>query len=432
MQEQHPYNITSEQGWQQMLPVLDKAMPVARRSRRVILFWWTAAAVATFGLVAIMSLLTYSPGNYQDTLSTRESVTPSTTETDSKTTSRESTHEPGLVTTEANIQEKSTPKEHKQGNKQIQIVTKNTSDAYASSSEGSHAQQADDNIHYAIGFPGVTEEINDLTELHQSGIADKTVDPLYVLPIESINRDIATVDIPLSQPVIILQQDQNQRELSAYVDAGSVMGIENGLGVHGGLGLEWALTSNLSVNAGIGYQTFNPDVAGLGSLGSGLFEDQNENLRLEDQEFGYYFPAEVVQNASGSVLKGLVDAINQWQFTTGLKYDLSDKFFIEGGMTIGFASKGKSVYPIVTAGYDPLVGDLFSAGKSLDQYDIIRRTTKSVYGGIGYKPGKHFELYAQWTHGLDSYLMPSIGTITSGSQNQEYARGINIGARYIL
>jgi hypothetical protein len=227
-------------------------------------------------------------------------------------------------------------------------------------------------------------------------------------------------------------KSKGQKAITGFIDAGTVIGIENGLGIHGGLGLELSLTPELSLNAGIGYQTFNPDGAGLGFLGSTFFQDQNEYLRLESQEFGYYFPVEVVQNASGSVLKGLVDAVNQWQFSTGLKYDLSDKFFIEGGMTIGFASKGKSVYPIVSAGYDPLVGDFVNSGKSLDQYDIIRRTTKSVYGGLGYRPGKHFELYAQWTQGLDSYLTPSVGAISAGSQNHEYIRGINVGAKYFL
>ena len=51
MQEQHPYKMTPEQGWARMEPILDQAMPVPQRSRRFILFWWTAAAVIALGLI---------------------------------------------------------------------------------------------------------------------------------------------------------------------------------------------------------------------------------------------------------------------------------------------------------------------------------------------------------------------------------------------
>ena len=57
MQEQPPYKITPDQAWAKMLPVLDKAMPVEKRSRRVIAFWWSAAAVV---FIAVMSIINMS------------------------------------------------------------------------------------------------------------------------------------------------------------------------------------------------------------------------------------------------------------------------------------------------------------------------------------------------------------------------------------
>src|SRR4030095_9791785 len=51
MRERPPYNITPEQGWAQMQPILDKAMPVDPRSRKLILLWWLA------GIVILASLL---------------------------------------------------------------------------------------------------------------------------------------------------------------------------------------------------------------------------------------------------------------------------------------------------------------------------------------------------------------------------------------
>ena len=54
--QNHPiYKTTPEQGWAQMVPVLDKAMPVARRSRRILAYWWTAAAVILAVVITRMS-----------------------------------------------------------------------------------------------------------------------------------------------------------------------------------------------------------------------------------------------------------------------------------------------------------------------------------------------------------------------------------------
>src|SRR5687768_13822243 len=65
MQEQRPYKMTPEQGWSQMTVVLDEAMPVARRSRRTLIYWWAAAAVTSFAIIALIALLDINttPGN---------------------------------------------------------------------------------------------------------------------------------------------------------------------------------------------------------------------------------------------------------------------------------------------------------------------------------------------------------------------------------
>jgi hypothetical protein len=60
MQEQVPSNITPEQGWSQMKSILDREMPVQRKSRRMITWWRSLMAV---GLLTALSLTAYNTFN---------------------------------------------------------------------------------------------------------------------------------------------------------------------------------------------------------------------------------------------------------------------------------------------------------------------------------------------------------------------------------
>src|SRR5688500_15337595 len=63
MQEQHPYRMTPEQGWSNMTYILDKAMPVDRRSRRPIFLWMAAAAISTAAIIALFVLMNPDASN---------------------------------------------------------------------------------------------------------------------------------------------------------------------------------------------------------------------------------------------------------------------------------------------------------------------------------------------------------------------------------
>src|SRR6188472_3873427 len=66
MQEQTPYNTSPEQGWSQMKVLLDREMPVQKRSRRTIFFWWSFTSLMLIGLSGTVA---YQKGWMQNAIS---------------------------------------------------------------------------------------------------------------------------------------------------------------------------------------------------------------------------------------------------------------------------------------------------------------------------------------------------------------------------
>src|SRR6187549_3008471 len=53
MKDQAHYNITPDQGWSKLRPILDDAMPVNRPPRRFAFLWWSTSAVLMSGVVGL-------------------------------------------------------------------------------------------------------------------------------------------------------------------------------------------------------------------------------------------------------------------------------------------------------------------------------------------------------------------------------------------
>jgi hypothetical protein len=146
------------------------------------------------------------------------------------------------------------------------------------------------------------------------------------------------------------------------------------------------------------------------------------------------WPRLVNNQVAYNTITPLVDKITQWQINAGLKWKFSRRFFAEGGLTVGLFTKGFSIYPI--AQQDPLSSapDL-KFQNELNDFDVIRSTTTSLYAGMGYRLGQHFDVFANWNHGLDPYLLNEAGPpnadLDSGKRT-DFIRGLSLGVRYTL
>ena len=138
--------------------------------------------------------------------------------------------------------------------------------------------------------------------------------------------------------------------------------------------------------------------------------------------------------AGYNAINPLVENLHQWQVSGGVKWKMTPRFYMDAGVIIGFGTTAYSEYPIVSG--DPLTTNAsIKIGNTLNSYDVIRSTMTSLYGGIGYNVCKNFDVFAQWTHGLDSYILSDPGSqsadLDSGSRT-DYIRGLNIGLKYTL
>ncbi|HSF89355.1 MAG TPA: hypothetical protein VLA46_08055, partial [Saprospiraceae bacterium] len=115
-------------------------------------------------------------------------------------------------------------------------------------------------------------------------------------------------------------------------------------------------------------------------------------------------------------------------------WKFSRRFFAEGGVTVGLFTKGFSIYPIAQQDFLGSTPGL-KFQNELNEFDVIRSTTTSVYAGMGYRLGQHFDVFANWNHGLDPYLLNESGTsnadLDSGKRT-DYIRGLSLGVRYTL
>ena len=194
----------------------------------------------------------------------------------------------------------------------------------------------------------------------------------------------------------------------------------------------YSLSSKLSLTGNIGFRTYSPKVFPLGSSNQDGFEPSA--IVVMDPPYSgiktYVLGENVNSAADVNAINSLIRTIHQWQVSAGLKYAITRRFFAEGGLSIGFATTAISEYPIVTVNTNASSTD-GKIANSFDSYNVIRSEMTSLYGGIGYKIGAHLDVSAQWSQGLNHYLVNENKSLTSLPQKRiDYIRGLNLGIRY--
>jgi hypothetical protein len=457
MQEQHHYKTTPEQGWSGMLQVLDQAMPVATRQRRFIVFWWAAAAVSTAAIVALFVLLN---NNAVQLPAMTKSDVKSNTPAFEKNVPENAASVPAENTNEPVAEKNHDNQIASSGNlKTTATATESarslTNKSINSESPSSHSSKLVDYIEGEIPSYESTLIVETVAGGNENPSVDdhsNTTSPeLIVDPRSSIDQfrmNEVLASLPLSElaaleyeeeifddiePARIARFNSKKNLITPHISAGIIDGFENGIGVHGEVGVNINVLPRLSLTSNVGYNIYSPDATLIGcACYEEDFADTDGLLRndLAYQGIGEYLPAETVFNSSGGSLNSFVSTIRQWQFTAGLKYDLSRRFFAEGGVGLGFGTTAHSAYPIITIDNSaPVSGDLLKISHSFGS--VIKSNSTSAYAGIGYRLSSKAELYATATHSFDPYFLDnqSYGGVAA-SDRKDYIRGMNIGFRY--
>jgi len=461
MQEHPQYKITPDQGWSQMQPILDKALPVEYRSRRFIVFWWVTAAAI---IVAISSVILLKEKILPVILPpiTSPSTEMTSSENKKSTDENQSISSPSSMPDENNSSEKVDDKNSNlqgKGNKETtsSSSTKILNSNFSSKSNIENKSNKQDNIVSAVQQvgPGIIVHQVDVVENETGGLDDG--DLLTSNQIQTINRipvgtnEINTIERSISSvgflPLVdVMEYEYTQRNIGLIepgiysssfhrrplfipnVSVGGIVGSQNGLGTNAGIGTDYAITSRLSVTGSVGFRSYRPDVLNLGNSDSYAFNEAS-NAILKNN---YLDGEKVNASADYNAINPFIHTIRQWQVSAGLKYAFTRRFFIEGGIALGFGTTTKSEYPILTYGSFTSSADA-NIASSFDSYDVIRSNMTSVYGGLGYRMSRHFNIYAQWTHGLDHYILnDQLSAIESTPKRSDYIRGLNVGVRYQL
>ena len=466
MQEQHHYKTTPDQGWAKMKPMLDEAMPVGTASRRYPFLWWTTTAVVLAGLVGFTFLKeTIAEGN-TTTVVNRAAIVPAIGQHAKQQNNINTSVSAPNATKEIILS--SEPATHVQPAIEEKELTKPSFEPKPakaiSKSPGKSEQKKAVSIPMAVVDDKAIEhsgkevaivvepivatgdnsqdnvETNSLVEPAMSAsIAfrnDRVVDAIPALHEVSFNSPEYHQDFVPNGTVV--KSKHQPSFIQPGLAASGFAGHEGGVGGFGGAGVQMNVSRRFCVTSSIGFFTYNPNGALFG--GSRALDSNSEYDPILNYDPTYpgneiYVEANVVNNQAGyNTINPLVDKINQWQINAGLKWKFSRRFFAEGGVTVGLFTKGFSIYPIAQQDFlSSSPGLKFQS--ELNEFDVIRSTTTSVYAGMGYRLGQHFDVFANWNHGLDPYLLNETGPpnvdLDSGKRT-DYIRGLSLGVRYTL
>jgi len=476
MQEQPHYKITPDQGWAKMKPILDEAMPLNKPSGRSPFMWWTTSAVVLTALVGIAlvngagrvaenaspkdaKLEISAPGM---TITGESNTKSSTSETQS---SEKAKSDPAALSNPASQTFKvkasvdpeliSPVDEFKSGQKAAgaslpaakahkkQAVTVPMAMADPAESQPLHLNaydQMEDLIIRAIeqNSNGVSMNLTGDSDISTPASRNKFV----VDPIPSIS-ELSFAGSGQSDPFIPQGTVQKGKRQPSFIQPN--VAISGFSGQHGGLGWTGAAGANMnvsrrfSITASAGYFSFHPNTSLFGSFQSlDASAEYNAILNYDPSNTGNetYVDAEAISKEAGyNVILPLVEKLTQWQVSAGMKWKFARRFYTEGGIQCGFATRGYSEYPIASLDGFGTSSPSLSFDNSLNDYKVIRSTSMSFYAGIGYRIGQHIDLFANYTHAFEPYLRSSLASTTvdqfTGSRT-DYIRGINLGLRYTL
>lgn len=431
MQEQPHYKITPEQAWAGMKVILDKEMPTGKRSKRFLMLWASAAAILVAALTGVM-VWNHQQAQTAGTIASTNvpekiQLPPAETENThakpdaSIVTNDNSQHSPAQKTIQA-----VTPESKKLIDIQNNNTLLNTPEVANSLTEAKDQEmQSIDVVAGNVPSPVDFSDPFSSDVVSSSGTVPQSIDalPLSITDVQYENS-FAMAQI---EPII----PKKKRNFSPHLSAGIMDGLFEGVGAHGGIGIDYHLTQALSLTGGIDAAVYQPGK----TLLKRNYQQNADVLRsdLFDEGIDLYLPAESIANNSATEISTFIEAIIQWQAHAGVKLKVSPKFFGEAGMMVGFGTLTRSAYPIVAFDYtNPTSGNFFSVSNSFKRNELVKSTMASVYAGVGYRSGNHVELFAHWTQGLESYLSDHQAEYSSGHSDPQYISGIHVGMRYHL
>jgi hypothetical protein len=471
MQEQHHYKITPEQGWAKMRPTLDEAMPVGNASRRYPFLWWTTTAVVLAGLVGFTFLKdTIAEGN-SSTVINRAAIVPAIGQhinqqnniNSINTSASQSTEtKEVIISTESTIPAQPTIEEKELIKPTIEPkATKTTSKSQSS-------KRADQKKSVSIPMAVIDEKALENSTLQGESViepivangdnsqdileANSFVEPAMVASVPLRNERVvdaipALFEVSFNSPEYhqdlvpsgtVIKSKRQPSFIEPGLAASGFIGHEGGIGGLIGAGAQMNVSRRFCITSSMGFFTYNPNSALFG--GSRTFDSnvgQSPILNYDPSNIGneIYVLEEAISNHSGyNTINPLVDKITQWQINAGVKWKFSRRFFAEGGVTVGLFTKGYSIYPIAQEAFLGTTPGL-KFQNELNDFDVIRSTTTSLYAGMGYRLGQHFDVFANWNHSLNPYLLneteESSADLDSGKRT-DYIRGLSVGVRYTL
>lgn len=468
MQEQHHYKTTPDQGWAKMRPMLDEAMPVGTASRRYPFLWWTTTAVVLAGLVgftflkdtigvanssAVVNRAAIVPAigqqdKQQNNIHTPVSQPNETKEINLSTESSTTVHpamadkeliKPNLTTKPTKTNSKSASPVKAQKKKAVSVPMAIGDENEEKKSLRDDAVVVDHSISIVEAIPNIEESYTSTSPGLIAALPLRNGQVVEVMPLlQDVSLNIPEYHPDLVPTGTVMKSKKQPSFLEPGLAASGFIGHEGGVGGFGGAGVQMNVSRRFCVTSSIGFFTYNPNGALFG--GSRSFDTNAEYNPILNYDPTYagneiYVIGDDINNLAGyNTITPLVDKITQWQINAGLKWKFSRRFFAEGGMTVGLFTKGYSIYPIALQDHLGSTSGL-RFQNDLNEFEVIRSTTTSLYAGMGYRLGQHFDLFANWNHGLDPYLLnetqESNADLDSGKRT-DYIRGLSVGVRYTL
>lgn len=472
MQDQPHYNITPEQGWARMKPVLDQAMPAGKPSRRLGWWWMPFMLLVTAGIgftwfndssVSTDGKTTatrVSPGELHTIPAANERTTiptPSSTAAPFETAVQSSTSQHAAIEASAvspstnNSQKRSTtsntpssktsnktktnrPTNSKPSRAKEPMASNTVPDKSPASFESVPTHKASEigNSNASSGI--VADNLSGVVVANRNIMMTQPIPSIEDIAFESSwNQDVTvgttTADKLKTRPHL----------LEPYLFINALAGINRSSGWSSGAGVNVNLGHKLSLVTSIGYLNYNPNaplIGGTKQLDANVAPSEILNYDPVYNNYNPYVIGEAVNRAAGySTIAPLVDKVTQWQWSAGVKWKWTTRFYSDAGVTFGFGTSAYTQYPIFNV--DPLstpTGEITS-GNSLSDYNVVRTSTTSAYVGLGYRLGKHLDLFTQWTHGFNHYLDVDLTNPTTDvldGERTDYIRGLNLGLRFTL
>jgi hypothetical protein len=117
-----------------------------------------------------------------------------------------------------------------------------------------------------------------------------------------------------------------------------------------------------------------------------------------------------------------------------MSWKMTKKFALEAGAGLSFSTQAFTEYPILSGTVS--TGGNFLASNVLNDYDLVRGSNFSFYGGLAYQISKNLSAKLQWWQTNQHYLLTDTGDPlgASGYDNNrdDFIRGINLGLKYSI